>query len=111
MSETPVVGRIEQLGDRVEGAQARDAFEAAYSAADKAETLQRLDGLTKARPVVAIAAPSCASCRYQVAADRNCQIVMFAAGVEVRMMEKRGERAVPRPGDPRFCCALYEATR
>lgn len=32
----------------------RAAFDAAYDAADKAETLQRLDGLTKALPVAAI---------------------------------------------------------
>lgn len=33
----------------------RDAFDAAWNEADKAETLQRLDGLTKARPIAPIA--------------------------------------------------------
>lgn len=52
---------------------------------------------------------TCATCRYQVAQDRNCQIVLMAAGVELRMMQKRPERVVPRPGDPRFGCSLHEA--
>lgn len=37
-----------------DGQSVRGAFDAAYAAADKAETLQRLDGLTKALPVAAI---------------------------------------------------------
>lgn len=40
--------------DVADGKAVRGAFDAAWDAADKAETLQRLDGLTKALPVAAI---------------------------------------------------------
>jgi hypothetical protein len=51
---------------------------------------------------------TCATCRFQVARDRNCQILLMAAGVELRRQEAAGHLAVPRPGDPRFGCALHE---
>ncbi len=49
---------------------------------------------------------TCETCRYQVKQDRMCQILLFAAGVEVRRMEYSGH-AIERPGDPRFSCSAY----
>jgi predicted RNA-binding Zn-ribbon protein involved in translation (DUF1610 family) len=50
--------------------------------------------------------PTCATCQYQVARDRNCQMLILPPHIEIPMMEKAGG-SVPRPGDKRFSCTLH----
>jgi hypothetical protein len=50
---------------------------------------------------------TCATCRHQVAADRNCRLVMMPTGAERLQQQSAPGVALPRPGDPRFSCSFH----
>ncbi len=58
---------------------------------------------------------TCATCKFQVAADRNCQLIGLFHDTEIRLAREAHvdpfdrRPVVPRPGDPRFLCSFHAA--
>ena len=73
-----------------------------------------LDALVAAHREPVGEPPTCATCKFQVAADRMCQLMLLLSHVEIRLqIEAQNvnpfERAEPviRPGDNRFYCQMH----